>query len=129
VVFERQQPALVACHQIIGPARCGQSQQKIVGGIARAANLRQRVHTLGQFCYFVYQTTSFVGFDTFGDRGLAQRGAQFVEMFSASQQREVSLSPSAIDRGGISSRNHEGRDQNVGIEHCAHQAFLALLLA
>ena len=33
VTSEGKQPALVACHQIIGLARFGQGQQKIVGGI------------------------------------------------------------------------------------------------
>ena len=42
-VFELEQPALVAGHQIIGLARFAQGQQKIVRGIGRAVNARQGV--------------------------------------------------------------------------------------
>ncbi len=49
VVAESQQPALVACDQIIGLARFGQGQKKIVRGIGRAPHARQEIDVLREF--------------------------------------------------------------------------------
>ena len=42
VTVEDEQLALVAGHQIVGLARLGQRQQKIVGGVGRAFHARQQ---------------------------------------------------------------------------------------
>ena len=57
---ESKEPALVACHQVIGLAGFGRGQKKIVGGTGRAYNARQRADGLGKFFQFVDQAAGFI---------------------------------------------------------------------
>ena len=66
-----KQSALVAGHQIIGLARFGQSQEKIIGGIGRASDARQHVPALGKVLELVHEAASRVGLDAVRDCGLA----------------------------------------------------------
>ena len=75
-----------------------------------------------QLLQLVDQAAGFIGLDALGDPWLLQRGSQLVEMLRAGQEREVSLLPGAIDDGRLSYLNHESGNQNVGVEHHAHQA-------
>lgn len=63
---ERQQPALIACDQIIGLATFGQGQKKIVRGIGRALHARQWIDALREFLDLVDQAAGLVWFDEFG---------------------------------------------------------------
>ena len=101
MVFERQQPALVACDQIIGSARFGQGQQKIVGGIGRAFHTRQRIDVFGELLDPVDLTAGLMGLGQLGDPGLMQRGAQFVDMRRARQEGKFSVEPGSDDSGGL----------------------------
>jgi len=80
VAAERQQPALVPCDQIIGLARFGQGQKKIVRGIGRALHARQRIDVLGELLDLVDQAAGLVWFDEFGNTWLLQRGPQLVDL-------------------------------------------------
>ena len=81
-----------------------------------------RPDVLGEPFDLVDQAAGLVGFDEFGDARLFERGEQLVEMRRAGQEREFSLDPGAIDRGGLAGRSDQGGDEDVGIEHHAHQA-------
>jgi len=122
VAVEGKQPALVAGHEIVGVARFAHCQQKIVAGIGRAVHGREQAGDLGEPFDLVDQAPGLVGLDEFGDARLLQRGEQLVEMRRAGEEREFSLDPSAIDRGGLAGRGDQGGDEDVGIEHHAHQA-------
>jgi hypothetical protein len=91
VAAERQQPALVACDQIIGLARFGQRQEKIVRGIRRALDARQRIDVLGELFDLVDQAAGLVWFDEFGHTWLLQRGPQLVGLRCAGQERKFSV--------------------------------------
>jgi hypothetical protein len=129
VTGQGQQPALVARYQVVGLARFGQGQQKIVGGIRRALDARQGADGLGQLLQLVYEAAGLIGLDPRGDRGLVQRGLQLVELLCADREREISLLSGAIDRGREPQLNQESGNQDVGIEHHAHQALSAFPLA
>ena len=120
--LEGKQPALVAGHEIVSVARFAQSQQKIVGGIGRAIHGREQARHLGQPFDLVDQAAGLVRFDELGDARLFERGEQLIEMRRAGQEGEFSLYPGAIDRGGLAGRSDQGGDEDVGIEHHAHQA-------
>jgi len=108
VVAERQQPALVACDQIIGLARFGQAQKKIVRGIGRALHARQRIDVLGEFFDLVDQAVGLVRFDEFGHTWLLQRCPQLVDMRRADQERKFSVQPGVDDSGGLAGRGDQG---------------------
>jgi len=97
VAAERQQPALVACDQIIGLARFRQRHKKIVRGIGRALHARQRVDVLGELLYLVDQAAGSMRFDELGHTRLMQRGPQLVDMRCARRQREFSAQPGIDD--------------------------------
>jgi len=121
VVAEGEQPALVAGYEIVDVARFAQSQQKIVCGIGRAIHGREWADVLGELFDLVDQAPGLVGFDEFGDPPLFQRGEQLIEKRRAGEEREFSICPGAIDRGGFAGRSDQGGDEDVGIEHHAHQ--------
>jgi hypothetical protein len=50
-----EQPALVACHQVIGLARFRQSQQEIISGIGGTLDTRQGSDILGELLDLVDQ--------------------------------------------------------------------------
>jgi len=129
VAAERQQPALVACDQIIGLARYGQGQMKIVRGIGRAPHARQRIDVLGELLDLVDQAAGLVWFDEFGHTWLLQRGPQLVDMRRAGQERKFSVQPGVDDSGGPAGWGDQGGHDDVGIEDHAHQALLAFRLA
>ena len=127
VTRESKEPALVTCHQIIGLARFGHGQQKIVGGIRRSVDAWQRAHIFGKPFQFVHETTGPIGLDALRDRKLAQRAMQLVEL-GIGQEREIALLPGATDGGRVSLLEQQGENQNLGIEHHAHQALSAFSL-
>ena len=122
MAVEGKQSALVAGHQIVGVARFAQRQQKIVGGIGRAIHGWERADVLGEPFDLVDQAARLVRFDQFGDTRLFERGKQLVEVGRAGEEGEFPLCPGAIDRGGLAGRGDQGGDEDVGIEHHAHQA-------
>ncbi len=126
MAVEGKQPALVAGHKIVGVTRFVKSQQKIVAGIGRAIHGGERTRFLGEPFDLVEQAAGLVGFDEFGDVRLFERGEQLVEMRRAGQEREFSLYPGVINRGGLAGRGDQGGDEDVGIEHHAHQALPSL---
>lgn len=91
VTVEGEQAALVAGHEIIRLARFRQGEQKIVRGIGRALHVRQRIDVLGELLDLVDQATGLLRFDEFGHTWLLQRGAQFVDMRHAGQERKFSM--------------------------------------
>ena len=92
VTVQEQKPALVTCHKIVSLARFRQGQQKIIVRIRRAYHAWQRADILGEF---------LIGLDARGHCGFLQRGSQLFELLGADQEREISLLPSTINRGGI----------------------------
>ena len=73
----------------------------------------------------VQGTASMIGLETLCDGRLAQSGSQLVELIHAGQKREIPLLSGTVDCGRVSHWDHEGGNQNVGIEYQAHQALLA----
>jgi len=54
-------------------------------------DVRQRADDLSQFLQRVDEAAGLIGFDARSNRGLVQRGLQFVELLCAGQERKVSL--------------------------------------
>jgi hypothetical protein len=91
--------------------------------------LRQLADVLGEPPDLVDQAAGLVGFDEVRNPGLLQGGAQLVEVLRAGQEREFALFPGVVDRRRVARWSDEGRHQDIGIEHYAHQALSAFLFA
>ena len=128
VTVEDQEVGLVARHEVIGFAAFGQRQQKIVIRIGRSFYARQGRDILGELLDLVDQSPGLVWSDKFGQARLLQRGAQFVTLRGACQERKFSVQPSVNDRGRFTSRGDQRGHDDIGIENNARQAFSAFFL-
>lgn len=92
VVMKREQPTLVARHEIISVTRFRHGQQKIIVRIGRPLHARQRADVLGKSFDLVDQAAGSIRLDKISDSRLLQRGSQLVEMFRAAQQSKFTVS-------------------------------------
>jgi hypothetical protein len=69
-----------------------------------------------------------VSLDERGHFRLLQRGAQFVDLRRARQEREFPVQPHSDDCGGPAGRDDQGGHEDIDIDHHAHQALSAFFL-
>jgi hypothetical protein len=105
VTDERQQPALVTCHEIIGLPCFGQGQKEIIGRIGGAFDVWQCVDGLGEILQLVDQAADLIGLDARGDRGLAQRSPQLVELLWAVRSSGFNIPASACAKSYPAGKN------------------------
>jgi hypothetical protein len=77
---ESEKPALVTRYQVIGLTALAKREEKIIGGIGGASDLRQRPDGFRERLDVVNQAASFIGLDARSDWRLAQRIPQFIEL-------------------------------------------------
>jgi hypothetical protein len=104
VAAECQQPALGAYDEIMGLARLGKGQKKIVRGIGRGLNGRQRIDVLGELLDLVDHAAGLVWIEKFGHGWFLQCGPQLVDLRRADQERKSSVQPGVDDSGGLAGR-------------------------
>lgn len=97
-------------------------------GFGGALHGRERAHVLGELFDLVDQAPGLVGLDESGHARLLQRGAQLVDVLRAGQEREFPVEPGVDDLGRVAGRSDHGGDEDVRIEHHAHQDFSACSL-
>lgn len=89
---------------------------------------RQPANVLGGSLDLVHEAASPIGPDEDCYPPLVKRGPQLVEMFRAGQDGKLTVLPGVVDGSGIACRGDQRRDQNVRVEHHAHQALPGVLV-
>ena len=121
VMLGQQPGLLVACHQVIGTRRVGQGQQPGIIQVRSLIPIRQPIQNSGPL-EIVQHAADTMRLKNSSEFRVAAGSPQFIQLNASGHQLETPLAPRFVDPVWWPMRGDKSAEQNIAVEHDAHQA-------